>query len=1336
MASVSATKRSFPSDNESDDDSLPTPPKRRWFQRYKDDIEEQQGAREEHRLDVASVSDGEHHVSPVVQSATKRSFPTDNDSDNETRPISPKRRRAQHSELDILEQLQGASEMMDIQEQEEDVSDVVQVLPVRRADTKTLKFCDICHLSITRKNWARHTGSGAHQAAWIQKQQLNRPSVIVQPSIIVRPSIIVQVPRKPPPPPNLEIIQSKTAFRGRMKTFEINNVKVNGYKSVETFIEDSKKLIIEKVRDEGTSLKIQLILKAKFAKGITEKVESDFEFKTKNIIIYEDSNLSDLLNEAKQKLLTEMESFNHKGSNWNMKTIECLLLHINRLKPLKGSSYIALPEKIRLKRAVVNIKNNDQRCFMWCCLAALHPSKVHPERIESYTAYVDGFLELFDGIDFPVKLTDVKKFEKRAGLSINVYGLEENSDVFPLCVTDEEKPVHVDLLLVKDGTNSHYCLIKNLSRLVHSQATKHNRKCYICRRCLQHFHNEDNLKTHMEDCSRHDPLKIKLPTAGKNDKIRFTEHNKSMKVPYVIYADLESMLLPISTCEPSGVDENGAKRSYTYSYQKHEAISFCYYISGSEKPPTTYFGEDAGRKFVEVLKKEAVEIKQIYEKIIPMKPLEEEEIRRHKEAVTCHICQEPLNETDKVRDHDHLTGLYRGPAHSKCNLLFTKPKFIPVFLHNLSGYDIHQFIKEIGRQGEKLKVIPQNDERYISFTVQVRGGLELRFLDSFKFLSASLDQLINNLTTDQLEHTKRFVRSSQIELVTRKGVYPYDFMDNITKYDMTTLPELHDFKNKLNKCDVSESDYEHAQKVWNEFNIKDMREYTLFYNKIDVLQLADVMDNFRDVCLQTYSLDPAWYFTAPGLAWSAMLKLTDVELQLLTDLDMILMVEKGIRGGVSQCCLRQARANNKYMSQGFDENKEPSYLVYLDANNLYAWAMSQAMPFGDFRWRKDTEINVLDISDDAATGYILEVDLEYPEEIHDHHADFPLAPHHMIPPGSKIPKLVTTLYDRSRYVVHYRNLKQYLNLGMKLKNIHRVLEFSQKPWMKPYIDLNTNMRTKAKNKFEIDFYKLMNNAVFGKTMENLRNRVDVRLVTDERQADKFIAKPTFKSRKIFTDHLAAVHMTKTSLLFNKPIYVGAAILDVSKTLIYRFHYQVMKSRYGDRVILTYTDTDSLIYIIYTEDWYMDMKEMIDEFDTSAYQSSNPFGMPRVNKKVLGKMKDELEGLIKVEYVGLKSKMYATDVEEGLNCIKTSKKAKGIKKSVVENEITIDDYRRCLKTLEDVYRQINSIRSHLHDVYSMTQFKKSLSPKDDKRCVLRDGIRTLPWGHRRIPTECT
>ena len=321
--------------------------------------------------------------------------------------------------------------------------------------------------------------------------------------------------------------------------------------------------------------------------------------------------------------------------------------------------------------------------------------------------------------------------------------------------------------------------------------------------------------------------------------------------------------------------------------------------------------------------------------------------------------------------------------------------------------------------------------------------------------------------------------------------------------------------------------------------------------------MAVVFENFRDICIKNYKLDPAHYYTAPGLAWDAAVKITKVELELLSDIDMLLMVEKGIGGGLSMVSNRYGKSNNKYMGDMFVASEPSKYIAYLDANNLYGWAMSKTFPTCGFKWMKVSELETWE-----NYSCILEVDLEYPRSLHDLHSDYPLAPEQI--EVNKVDKLIPNLWNKKKYVLHYENLKQYLSLGLKLTHIHRAIRFKESQFLERYIDLNTELRTAATNEFEKNFFKLMNNSVFGKTMENIRNRVDIKLVNDKKQAEKLSAKPNFNHCNIFNEDLVAIHLKKTKLVFNKPVYLGMCILDLSKTLMYDFHYNYIKRKYGDK----------------------------------------------------------------------------------------------------------------------------------------------------------------------------
>ena len=323
-------------------------------------------------------------------------------------------------------------------------------------------------------------------------------------------------------------------------------------------------------------------------------------------------------------------------------------------------------------------------------------------------------------------------------------------------------------------------------------------------------------------------------------------------------------------------------------------------------------------------------------------------------------------------------------------------------------------------------------------------------------------------------------------------------MDSWKRFNETELPDKESLYNKLNKEGKTDEDYAHAQKVWKEFNIKNLGKSPDLYVQSDTFLLADVFENFREKCLEIYELDPARFLSAPGLAQQACLKKNKANLELLTDNDMLMLFEDGIRGGICQAVHRYYKANNKYM-KNYDENKVSLFLLYLDANNLYGQAMPQKLPVDNFKWiEKDNLLKfdenfIKNYDENSDKGYILEVDIEYPKHLHTLHSDLPFLPERMT--INKCTKLVCTVQDKENYVVHIRALEQALNHGLILKQAHEVIEFKQEAWLKPYIDINTEFRQEAKNQFEKDFFKLMINSMFGKTMENVRNHRDIKLVT-------------------------------------------------------------------------------------------------------------------------------------------------------------------------------------------------------------------------------------------------
>ena len=542
--------------------------------------------------------------------------------------------------------------------------------------------------------------------------------------------------------------------------------------------------------------------------------------------------------------------------------------------------------------------------------------------------------------------------------------------------------------------------------------------------------------------------------------------------------------------------------------------------------------------------------------------------------------------------------------------------------------------------------------------------------------------------------------------------------------------------------DIDEIDYRHGNNVFKSFKLENLGDYHDLYAQSDTLLLADVFENFRDMCIKGYELDPAHFVSLPGLAWQACLEKTNIELELLNDYDMLellndydmlLMVEKGIRGGICHSIHRYAKANNKYM-QNYNNNEESSYTQYLNANNRYGSTMSKKLPVNGFKWFDTSETSafacsnkiyedfIKNYNENNDKGYILEVDVKYPKRLHELHSDSPFLSERM--EVNKCKKLVCNLFNKKKYVVHINTLKQALNHGLKLKKIHRVIKFNQKEWLKPYIDMNTELRKVAKNDFEKDLFKLMNNSVFRKTMENIRKHRDIKLVTTDKKRSKLVSEPNYHTINLISEDLSIIEMKKTKVKMNKPIYLGLSILEISKTIMYKFWYDYMKPKYNDNVKLCYMDTDSFIMNIKTNDFYKDISNDVENrFDTSNYEVNRPLPTGK-NKKVIGLMKDELGGKIITEFVTLRPKTYSFLTDD----CKEDKKAKGTKKCKIKKMIKFNDYKKCLLDDEVILKSQQIFISKKHNVYTENINKIALSGNDDKRIVSSNKISSFPYGY--------
>ena len=544
-------------------------------------------------------------------------------------------------------------------------------------------------------------------------------------------------------------------------------------------------------------------ISVKTDKGVEKLEEYEAFFSTSNYKNLKSTNIEKLLKKGFGKILKDVEEFNLNSSNWVFKEVLRLEVHSVEYNPIKGSSYIDLPQWIKNKQAIINIKNRDDKCFIWSILRYLYPKEKDAQYLKDLRKY--EFSLNTKGLTFPLKLKDITKFEKlNPEISgINVFS-NDGLTIYPLRMAERDCKNTIDLFLHEEDGDSHYSLIKNFHRLIKSQLTKSkDGKIFICKRCFTHFTKEELLEKHIKYCSNNQTVAVKMPEL--NTYLHFKNYYKQLPIPFVVYGDFECFTKTMNSCTPN------PKESYNYNYQKHEPSGFCFYVKsivpGIHIKPIIYTKNSEDKEIAKIFVEKIAEVtKSIYNDFYCRpKPLRltSEEQKLFEQAKTCHICSCELK-NDKVRDHCHFTGKYRGAAHNKCNLMCKKPRVLPVIFHNLQGYDAHLFIKQLAKLEGKLDCIPSTEEKYISFSKTIKVGeykhisgkilpinFEIKFLDSFKFLQTSLANLVSNLSSDDFNYTKHVFKSNT-SLLTRKGVFPYDYVSSIDKY------RKHNYHQKMN----------------------------------------------------------------------------------------------------------------------------------------------------------------------------------------------------------------------------------------------------------------------------------------------------------------------------------------------------------------------------------------------------------------------------------------------------------------------------------------------------------------------------------------------------------
>ena len=1059
--------------------------------------------------------------------------------------------------------------------------------------------------------------------------------------------------------------------------------------------------------------------------NLDENSTVHFSSKSKLVVWNNDIDANAVIDD----LMQQFNNYYNRPYGANL-IIDKLDIHIAKVNALTGSSYKPLPDKIKNKKAIINIQNNDNKCFLYSVLCGIKCPDKNAERVSNYTSRLNELK--YKEEDIPMDLNKIMFFEKKNNLKINVYGCDRG-EVIPLYVStnkDRDDLQFIHLFYY----DKHYSYIKHFDRLFGQSGVRH----LVCPYCCQFTTNsrdaQNSLENHMKCCVA--GQRVEMPT---NDFISFTHYSNINKCPIRIYADFETY---------NGVSKiPNSNNGNTIFNTQHKAASFKllvvsdFHIDGYKQVHNYYIKEymhkgiDADIKFIHLISllEEFLlgKMQQQREANYNTKIMSAEDKRKHYSSTQCWICKCCYTkENKKVIHHNHDTGLYHSTICNNCNIQIKDKWDIPVMFHNLN-YDKNVFFKSLVHMRDKIQnvsILADNSQSYKAFSIN-----KMKFIDTMRFMNSSLAELIKNLPKDCMHLLRDLVDDDKFKYIKQKGYFPYEWFDCIDKlkFPITELKREH-FDNQLTLSKLDDSEWEYIQELIVSNNMHTFEDFHDFYLHIDVNGLADVFESFRNTSLEYYKLEPCYYVGTPSYAWDAMLLKDNIKLELIKDIDMYLLLEEGIRGGQSVIFKKHSKANNKYLDD-FDENQPSNYIVYLDANNLYGEAMSHKLPMNDFKWDDSmTYDKIMAYDEDKCdVGSILKVSLRYPEHLQDRHNDYPLAPEKLKMGVSQ--KLCGTFYDKKEYVVHIKTLKFYLEQGMILDQIHRCISFKQSAWLKGWIQKNTEYRKSSKNDFEKDYFKLMNNAVFGKTMENVRGRMDVKCAFDEEYFKKYTSKPNFNTADYIdlsydgTKYFMLMMIDKKKVKLDKPIYAGFTILDLSKLHMFNFHYTIMKPKYNDKIQLLMTDTDSLVYEVQTDDIYKDMYEMKEHFDLSGYSKTNPI-YDNTNNKEIGKFKDETGDKIIKEFVGVRPKCYSFITDDN----KESKKLKGITKCVVKKSITFEHYKKCVfNQLNDTdkYVDVNNIRTKNFSNYSLTQKKKALDNNDDKRVWL--GVASLAYGHYKL-----
>ena len=1157
-----------------------------------------------------------------------------------------------------------------------------------------------------------------------------------------------------------------------------------------------RKLLVQKLR-EHKIIRFGIILTGRFEIPTEDDLEDGPPSTDKEmtmpmrtpyriLLVGDEAEIPAYINRCLKDTLSRVEDLELRGSGWSIRDIITFRVELGKCSLIGGCDDFQVDEKhMKGSEYLIDVPIRNERCFISALAQHYFRGKCTEQMID---AWAKENLKL-KGIEFPMSITKIAAFEKKNSkldLRINVF-LKEGNQCYPAYRSKKTSENVANLVLLRFSSQSdesssdcemeegdwddnfwlnqkyHYCYITDVDKYLnlhqnHSGARRRYGSLH-CDNCLANFTNRKTLDEHRELCLKNETQFIKMP---KQESLSFTKHHLKFGYPILGFLDFESTLVPTDrskhpnckNCRELG-DQSLCKHA---TQEQNEQKPMCYSLYFIDRARNIVFertriGENVMKHFFRDLRKAEKKLIKGFQAKKVLRPWTEQEMLNYEEAKECHYCGQRFKrkgELKKVRDHDHVSGAALGAAHRSCNREARAKKGLIVYCHNLTGYDSHFIIKHMTKYQGKRRFtgIPNNTEKFKTFDVG-----RTKFVDSRAFLDASLAELVDDLVQEKndfkiLENSGIYETEEQRNLlISQKGVFPYEYVTGTDVLQETKLPPKDKFYSMVKESHVNDEEYQHALKTFEAFGCKNLKDYCKLYCRLDTLQLAEAVLAFVEEVKMDFGLDATNFISLPQLAWQCMLKKTGVELDYMPDQDMIQLLENNIRGGVSYVNVRSVNTA-----------EDGGELMYLDFTNLYGYAQKQKLPCRNYRWLTSDEVanfDVMAVEDNGDLGYGLEVDLHYPEHLHKLHNDLPLAPEKMDifyndlseyskecldniykgnPKRYHAQKLAGTFRDKKNYFTHIKNLKYYLDQGLIVTKIHRIIEFEQEDFMTEFIDYSAEKRKKSKSAFKCRVAKLIANATYGRFIMNVRNHMEVKILSRGSTIEKYMGNPRFKSMRFLNDDLVAIFLKKKKVTLDKHWMVGWTILELSKLAMFELYYDVVIPRFGiENVDIVMSDTDSYIFHIHKHSKREIELKLCDVMDFSNYPKDHEFYNDQ-RAKIPGFVKNETPSSDIIEIVAPKSKCYAFKTKLNTGSVKEEKKCKGVTKARIKR-LKFNSYKKCITSITGVKATVARIQARNHRISTVKQTRLCLSSFDDKRFLLHCGRHSKPHSETRPSETC-